>query len=196
MREWIELVNSDWHGHLGHGPDQDRLDDPQWLAKFLADSGLPRVDPRAETVQGALKKLRGLLKRIVDSCLAGKPVSDADLATLNRYLANELVYPQVRRQNRSMRMELTTSGKGLEAVLFSLTAAVADFLVQEDVGRLRACSNPNCRWIFFDATRSRTARWCGGTCRSLIKVRAHRQHRKTELRSERANKRKKSRKRL
>ncbi len=196
MREWIELVNSDWHGHLGHGPDQDRLDNSQWLAKFLASSGLPRVDPRTETVQGALKKLRGLLKRIVDSCLAGKPVSDADLAAFNRYLANEPVHPQVRRQNRSMRMELTTSGKGLEAVLFSLSASVADFLIQEDVGRLRACANPNCRWIFFDATRSRTARWCGATCRSLIKVRAHRHRRKSEVRSKRADNTKKSRKRL
>ncbi len=185
MREWIELVNSDWHGHLGHGPDQDRLGDPKWLVKFLADAGLPRVNPRTETVQGALKKLRGVLKRIVDSCLAGKPVSDADLAALNRYLGSEPILSQLRRNNKSFRLEQKSSGKGLGALLFSIAAAAAEFLVQDDVGRLRACANPNCRWVFFDATRSRTARWCGATCRSLIKVRAHRHRRKSEALSAR-----------
>lgn len=179
MRAWIELLNSAWNGHLGRQTAQDRLEDGEWLVNFLRSIGTFRIDPNSTQLRSALKKQRALFQRVADTCLAGKRLADDDLAALNRYLANESVQPQIRRENQTIRLELKVIGKGLDALLFKLAADVADFLIHEDASRLRACSNPDCRWIFYDVTRSRTGRWCGATCRSLIKVRALRERRKS-----------------
>jgi predicted RNA-binding Zn ribbon-like protein len=45
--------------------------------------------------------------------------------------------------------------------------------------RLRLCARPQCRLAFYDATRSRTARWCSHQCGNRTHVAAHRARRAT-----------------
>jgi predicted RNA-binding Zn ribbon-like protein len=187
MKAWIELVNSDWHGHLEGSPAQDRLEDPAWLAKFLAELGPWRSVARSNELKQSLKRLRGLLKRVAESCLANKRASDDDLAALNKYLSAAAVRPKLSRDGRAVTWEWIPAGDSSEASLFVIAASAADFLTRGDVSRLRRCANPACAWLFVDATRSRTSRWCGGTCRSLIKVRALRARRNARSRRKSAS---------
>lgn len=42
--------------------------------------------------------------------------------------------------------------------------------------RLKACANPDCQWIYYDASRNRSGRWCSmGECGDVMKARAYRQ---------------------
>ena len=42
--------------------------------------------------------------------------------------------------------------------------------------RLKACANPDCQWIYYDASRNRSGRWCSmGECGDVMKARAYRE---------------------
>lgn len=42
--------------------------------------------------------------------------------------------------------------------------------------RLKACANPDCQWIYYDASRNRAGRWCSmNECGDVMKARAYRQ---------------------
>jgi predicted RNA-binding Zn ribbon-like protein len=42
-------------------------------------------------------------------------------------------------------------------------------------GRLKACRNEACRWIFYDASKNRSGRWCDmQLCGARHKMRAYR----------------------
>ena len=69
-------------------------------------------------------------------------------------------------------------------MLFGITESFAAFLAEGDPTRLKLCENRDCRWVFYDTTRSRTRRWCADTCGNLIKVREFRR-RKTRKRTAR-----------
>lgn len=58
------------------------------------------------------------------------------------------------------RIEAETTGSGLWSRLGDLSV---DLLVANRTGqlsRLKACANPRCRWLFWDASRPGTGRWC------------------------------------
>lgn len=45
-------------------------------------------------------------------------------------------------------------------------------------GRLKACRNEDCLWIFYDAPKNRSGRWCNmDVCGARHKMRAYRQRR-------------------
>ncbi|WP_148076665.1 CGNR zinc finger domain-containing protein [Cellulomonas sp. PhB150] len=42
--------------------------------------------------------------------------------------------------------------------------------------RLKACANPDCQWVYYDASRNRSGRWCSmGECGDVMKARAYRE---------------------
>jgi hypothetical protein len=62
-------------------------------------------------------------------------------------------------------------------------AAVAEGIREGTFSRLKAC--PDCRWVFYDRSRSRTRLWCGmyageggRACGTISKVRRYRKRRK------------------
>jgi predicted RNA-binding Zn ribbon-like protein len=178
MQLWLELIHSDWQDHLGRQSAGDRLDDPAWLATFLAQGGLPHVATRDGRLGCALKELRAVIRDAVTGCLDGGKVRDKALQRLNGYLHQTPIRPSLERTGKGYRMRLQPDGGRLERALFLIASSFAEFLAGGDVARLRVCDNPTCGWVFLDRTRSRTGRWCGSTCRSLIKVRALRRRKK------------------
>jgi len=73
-------------------------------------------------------------------------------------------------------------------VLFAVVESFASFLVEGDPERLKLCENPDCRWVFYDTSRSRTRRWCADSCGNLLKVRKCRQKKKETPRRRRGGK--------
>ena len=175
---WIDFVNSDRHDPLGREPDRDDLRDPAWLRRFLAAGKLPRIDVRSAQVQSVLGELRQLLLRLARSLVDKGTLRKADLHALNRYLAARPVTSRLEIAGDAFRLRLTSTRKGLEAVQFAIAESFAAFLAEGDPTRLKACQNPDCRWVFYDSTRSRTRRWCADSCGNLVKVREFRKRRK------------------
>ncbi len=179
---WIDFINSDWHDPLGKAPGRDELDDPAWLRRLLDRWSLRKVDVRSRDTQAALRDLRSLLQAFVRTLVRDGSLRPAELAALNRYLAARPVTSRLEIEDDAFRLRLTPTAKGLDGVLFSVAESFAVFLAEGDPTRLKLCENHDCRWVFYDTTRSRTRRWCADSCGNLIKVREFRR-RKTRKRT-------------
>ena len=177
---WIELLNSDWHDYLGRGGAADRLDDPKWVRTFLTGWALPARIVSAKATRAALGELRLVLRRLVDRAVAGESLTKADLKALNSVLGAEPVVRRVERADSAYRLRLEPVHSSLRAVLAEIAKSFADMLIDGDLGRIKLCENSDCRWVFYDRSRSRTRRWCEGAsgCGNLLKVRRFRERQK------------------
>ena len=173
---WAQLINSDWHDHLGTGRRLDRIDDDRWLEGFLHRAGWRRRRLPGAEARERLRALRDLLRRGVEALLAGAEPGDLDLAALNRNLG---ACPAVRhlepQADARLALVLAPVGTGIERVLGTVAASFADLLANGDPTRIKVCANPDCRWVILDESRNRSRRWCEeAVCGSLVKVRKHR----------------------
>jgi predicted RNA-binding Zn ribbon-like protein len=171
---WIDFVNSDRRDYTGRGRHEDRLDQEPWLRSLLARHDLEPVNVRSRAAREALRGLRALLRRLVTSISEGRRIGDRDLAALNAYLAEGSIVSRLERRGDSFRVSLEPARHGLPGVLFRIASSFAGFLVEADPGRLKVCDNPDCQWVFYDRSRSRTRRWCDDGCGNLLKVRRFR----------------------
>jgi predicted RNA-binding Zn ribbon-like protein len=80
-------------------------------------------------------------------------------------------------------LEVVPLKKDWDWVQVEIAASFAHLLVDYDRKRLKICANPNCRWIFYDESKSRTRRYCTpDKCANLLKVRRFRARRKNNPR--------------
>ncbi len=66
--------------------------------------------------------------------------------------------------------------EGIAGVMGEIATSFAGLLATGDPTRIKVCANPDCGWVIYDQSRSRTRRWCDSTgCGNLLKVRQFRQ---------------------
>jgi predicted RNA-binding Zn ribbon-like protein len=64
---------------------------------------------------------------------------------------------------------------GVDGALGRLLAVVYAAMADGSWVRLKACRNPDCSWIFYDATKNRSGAWCEmGLCGNRMKARTYR----------------------
>lgn len=176
---WIELLNSDWHDYKGQGPAVDRLQDPKWVGQFLAQWQLSTRVVAAKSTRIGLGELRSLLRRLVLIIADGDCPLAADLERLNAYLAAGIFHcrlEQAANADRVYHLRMDPVRENLQTTLAHIARSFAEVLVEGDPVRIKLCENTDCRWVFYDRSRSRTRRWCEGAtgCGNLLKVRRHR----------------------
>jgi predicted RNA-binding Zn ribbon-like protein len=172
---WAELINSDWHDHLGSGRREDRIANDEWLARFLGRVGWPARRLPGPAERAKLRALRAVVRRAVDRLRAGEVPGRRDVAALNRALALRRTVRQLRLGGGRLVVVESSSASGIDEVLGAVAASVADLLAHGDPRRIKVCANPDCRWVIYDESRNRTRRWCeAAVCGSLIKVRRFR----------------------
>jgi predicted RNA-binding Zn ribbon-like protein len=67
---------------------------------------------------------------------------------------------------------LTSTENSARLPLWMLSAATERLLLSEDMERVRACENIECRWLFLDNSKSHTRRWCDmKLCGNRLKAR-------------------------
>jgi len=176
MDLWLDLLNSDWHDYRGSGRREDRLDDPEWLKRYLSrwPDGLRGV-PAGE-VRAALKNLRSVLRAVVDRLAAGKPVPQELWTRLNATLAARPVVRRVGRTPRGYTVDYLPLESGLKKVAAEIAESFCETLTQGDPARIKVCDNKDCLWVFYDRSKNRSRRWCEGDtgCGNLMKVRRFR----------------------
>ena len=172
----LELVRrflNTWKIPAGTGEPADEL------AALLGDAGaweerFPGWPPGPEGAGELLARLRGDLREMLD-------VTEGWAEGLNGWLGG---YPLVARVVEedggvSIRYEPAPEAGFAGRVL----AAVARGVEDGTFSRLKAC--PDCRWVFYDKSRSKTRVWCGmyageggRACGTISKVRRYRQKRR------------------
>jgi predicted RNA-binding Zn ribbon-like protein len=66
-----------------------------------------------------------------------------------------------------------------ELPLWALAVSVADLMTSDAVGRVRACDNPDWRWLFLDTSKNHARRWCDmKMCGNRMKARGFKARRK------------------
>ncbi len=71
---------------------------------------------------------------------------------------------------------LEPAAHGVDAALGRMLAIVYAAMLDGTWLRLKACRNPECHWIFYDATKNRSGAWCEmGLCGNRAKARSYRE---------------------
>ncbi len=69
--------------------------------------------------------------------------------------------------------------EALGRALWPLVRSAVDLLTSPDLERLKLCEADDCGWLFVDASRNRSRRWCDMSgCGNLAKVRRFRARRR------------------
>lgn len=133
------------------------------------------ADPHAAAAAHAEAiALREALYRVLAALVRGDRMSEADLATL--LAAHRAALADARLAPAGVRLEWQWGGDRLLRPLWPVVQAAVDLLRSDRLARLKQCRN--CRWLFLDASRNRSRRWCSMQhCGTAAKVRATRARR-------------------
>jgi len=123
-------------------------------------------------------ELREALYRVFLAVAKGKTAANADLATLNRELAQNQGRLRVAclKSSDAFSWEWTGSGEALDHPLGPLARSAADLLTAgQELSQVRQCCGDNCGWLFIDSSKNHSRRWCDmRDCGNRAKVRRHR----------------------
>lgn len=169
---FIDLINSEHRSRLGEL--DDRLDRPEWLRSFLAEWGLDRFLGGRDVPVEDLRRLRGLLRSIVEKVGSTGAPDPGDVARLNKVIGAGPVAHTLARDGDHWELRPEPVAPGQGAVLAAVARSAASFLSDAELERIKICSNDDCRWVFYDESKNRSRRWCDTTCGNLHKVRRYR----------------------
>jgi predicted RNA-binding Zn ribbon-like protein len=185
---WEDFINSYWRDwRTGNkNNDQDKLEDPEWLAEQLKKYALLETVMPDATELKKLKTLRSLLWEWVQAIVQGESVKGEMLEQLNIYMDKGPVTRQiVWKSDDQAEISLLPLYSGWEQVMAEIAASFAEALLEKEPSRFRICENPACLWVYYDDTRNRSKRYCDDKlCGNLMKVRRFRARKKAETERE------------
>ena len=129
----------------------------------------------AERVLSEARALREAIYRVFTSSSKGEPATSADLAQISdaaaRAAANRRLIPADEGYGYEWADE-----RSLERPLWPAAQSAADLATSGDLTRVKECASDNCNWLFIDASRNRSRRWCDmKDCGNRAKARRFRQ---------------------
>jgi predicted RNA-binding Zn ribbon-like protein len=142
--------------------------------------GWAREHPyKAATVFAEAIALREAIYRISSAVACGAPVRNQDFVALGRAVSEAPTRRQLARSGGgcAWQIELGKIGRtGLPAatLLAPVLWSAADLMVGSAHRRIRQCANDACLWLFVDASKNGTRRWCDmASCGNRAKARRH-----------------------
>ena len=129
---------------------------------------------KAAAVFAAAIAMREAIYRGFAAIAVGDPAPDPDLELLNRALAAAPERHRVARAGGGYLWQTSLAGLSAPTLLAPVLWSAADLLVGHARQRVRRCANGECLWLFVDASKSGTRRWCDmGSCGNRAKARRH-----------------------
>jgi predicted RNA-binding Zn ribbon-like protein len=160
--------------HLSGG---DLLADAEEATAWLTGYGLLGAGERiGERERERLVEFREALRSLLS---ANNGVPGADAQALNDFIKSVDLRVRFGSDGR-LGLESAPGGGVVERTVGSLLAETVRAEAEGRWGRLKACSNEECRWAFYDASKNHSGRWCTmQVCGARHKMRAYRE-RKSE----------------
>jgi predicted RNA-binding Zn ribbon-like protein len=177
---FLDFINSEFRDFRGRWV-RDDLQQPAWLEQFLVKWELQVDRPPDGATLTTLIALRTLLRSLIDALAEGQS-ADQEQAALNAILLKIPFSRHLIKDTAGYRLEMVPLKKDWDWVQAEIAASFAQLLADQDPKRLKICANPNCRWVFYDESKSRTRLYCtSDKCANLLKVRRFRARRKNNL---------------
>jgi predicted RNA-binding Zn ribbon-like protein len=129
------------------------------------------VSVTAAGYRRALSVREALYRVFVAVAHGGRPSGD-DLARVEDAHARAFRRARLVRGGGAYRYEVAAA-TGVDAILWPILESTRELLAEPT--RIKECPGDDCGWVFLDATRSGTRRWCSmASCGSRAKMRRYR----------------------
>ncbi len=161
---------------------------PSWLeiVEFLAAksivsrerseelAGLPENDANAaRNLLMQSERLASGMRLAFRAAVRGSRIHEQWIEPINTILRVTEGHDELVWSLSGWRLQFLAKDEGLEWLLAAIARSGAELLVEEDKESLRECSNPNCRLLFYDDSRTHRRRWCSmALCGNRNKVAA------------------------
>jgi len=148
-----------------------------------ADATQAREQAAAQPLQAgrvleAAIELRRAVYGIFSALGSGREPAAGELATLNAHVSEAMAHLEVRASGVGRfdwEWRALEPGEALTRVLWPVARSAAELLTSDEVRRVKLCEGDDCGWLFVDASRNRSRRWCDMSgCGNLAKVRRFR----------------------
>jgi predicted RNA-binding Zn ribbon-like protein len=159
---------------------RDELEDEAAAAAWLVKEGV-LTDGRPITGDSlvALRDLRNALRALAAANARGEHPPSGAVDVFNRLSAPHAASVRLDVVHGDLVGFVRAHDDGAGGAIAALAAAVHQAVLTGTWTRLKSCANPECRWLFYDRSRSRTARWCSMSgCGSITKSRRYRERRR------------------
>lgn len=115
----------------------------------------------AERVLEGARVLREAIYGVFSANARGHSPSVEDLAKLNAELRAVQARRRLVRSANGFAWEWSEEiGDPLKAPLAPVVYSAAELLTSGELDRVKECPSENCTWLFLDASRNRSRRWC------------------------------------
>jgi predicted RNA-binding Zn ribbon-like protein len=161
----------------------DRYNDEDALAvpevgdqRLIAVGLLPAGAALGADDLAVLRRARELVRDLASANTAGRQHDPATIAELGEITAGgRLSVSLGATGSLQTRLEPAAGQTPIITVLSAVLASIHDAACTDTWRRVKACANTDCRWLFYDRSRSRTRRWCEmKACGNIVKARAYR----------------------
>ena len=177
-REYLTSYDDllEWSRHAGILADLDA----QRLKREAA-----RRPIEAKAVLDQAIAIRETIYRILAAIAHQRAPAMADITALNSALAQALARLQVVPSGNDFQWQWVQDRRALDAMLWPIVRSAADLLTSADVRRVRQCARrEGCDWLFVDATKNHSRRWCSmSSCGSIDKAHRYYQRKRAARRA-------------
>jgi predicted RNA-binding Zn ribbon-like protein len=132
-----------------------------------------------ELALAGCRELREALADAIYAQLDARRPPAATLKTLERIFHAARERQRLQWDSRSFQWEWPGPETDSELPVWLLANAASELLLSDSMEKVRACDNPECRWLFLDTSKNHTRRWCDmKVCGNRMKARRFKaQHR-------------------
>ncbi len=136
-------------------------------------------DHAAAAALVACRELREAVAEVLYAVVDDRTPAASQIKTLDRLFKEARGRQRLIWSGEGLRWDWPASECGPDLPGWILSLGAARLLASDEMGRVRACDNPECRWLFLDTTKNRTRRWCDmKICGNRMKARRFKaQHR-------------------
>lgn len=178
----LDFVNTVGN-HKGDSPNE-HLDDYADLVVWSRHAGIlssratytllheskKRPDDARQVYEQAIV-LREALYRIFAARSTRTAPKGSDLGILNTWLGFALRHTRVIPRGAYFAWGWETLETALDRMLWPIVRSAADLLTSDRVERVRECEGDRCGWLFIDASKNHSRRWCSmGDCGNRAKA--------------------------
>ena len=157
----------------GSSAPQDHLRRPEHVVEWAAHARIvgPEDSERllraladdAALATRLLAEALGLREAIYDlgaALAAARPAPEASVQNLTKAHARALALARLTPLGRNFGWSWSVEQNPVAALLGPISLSALTLLQQADLARVKQCQGDKCGWLFFDATKNKSRRWC------------------------------------
>ena len=138
-----------------------------------------RRPERAAAIFARALAVRELIWRIGGALAERREIAQALRDELVEAHAGSLAFAEIKSRDQTFIWAWDPRRDLEAAILGPITLSALSLLMEMDLSRTKRCEGKECGWLFFDATKNKSRRWCSmERCGNRAKVRAARQRKR------------------